>query len=126
MRLEPEQISGVIAAIHESLGKNAEVWLFGSRVDDRAKGGDIDLYVEVADDSFGLDTYLDCRRRLFQIFSEQKVDLLVRPRGRALSPMELMARETGILLNDREDAEDARIVKERTDGPFVDVTLDQL
>jgi predicted nucleotidyltransferase len=35
------------AVIRRVLGDDPMVWVFGSRVDDGAKGGDIDLYVEL-------------------------------------------------------------------------------
>lgn len=47
MRLKPEQIERIRAIVAEQAGGEAAVWLFGSRVDDTAKGGDVDLLVEV-------------------------------------------------------------------------------
>jgi UDP-N-acetyl-D-galactosamine dehydrogenase len=35
--------------IHQHLGASAAIWLFGSRIDDRKRGGDVDLYVEATD-----------------------------------------------------------------------------
>ena len=81
-------------------GMDAEVWLFGSRTDDNAKGGDIDLYVETADGLNPLDRLIESRSRLFKLFGEQKIDLLVGVRGREPSPMERIARNTGIKLSD--------------------------
>jgi predicted nucleotidyltransferase len=46
MRLLPEQIEHVVTASRELLGADARVWLFGSRVRDDVRGGDIDLPVE--------------------------------------------------------------------------------
>ncbi len=34
--------------IHHHFGDSATIWLFGSRLDDRKRGGDVDLYVEAA------------------------------------------------------------------------------
>ncbi|MEW5791483.1 MAG: nucleotidyltransferase domain-containing protein [Pseudomonadota bacterium] len=45
MRLSPEQIATIRAAARETFGPDARVWLFGSRVDDSALGGDIDLLI---------------------------------------------------------------------------------
>lgn len=46
MRLTPEQLQFIKATIARNFGQNARVWLFGSRVDDARRGGDVDLYVE--------------------------------------------------------------------------------
>ncbi|WP_236631929.1 nucleotidyltransferase domain-containing protein [Endozoicomonas montiporae] len=54
---------------------NAEIWLFGSRVDDQAKGGDIDLLImsEIL-------TFMDkskIRIGLYDLIGEQKIDLVI-------------------------------------------------
>lgn len=47
MRLTPQQIAIILARTRHWLGEGAHVRLFGSRTDDKAKGGDIDLLIEV-------------------------------------------------------------------------------
>ncbi|MBX6419674.1 MAG: nucleotidyltransferase domain-containing protein [Nevskia sp.] len=47
MRLSPEQIRIIREKVCAAFGPDARVYLFGSRVDDAARGGDVDLYIEV-------------------------------------------------------------------------------
>jgi hypothetical protein len=50
MRLTPQQREGIITAIHPFIKNNlAELRLYGSRVHDHLKGGDIDLVLIIAD-----------------------------------------------------------------------------
>ncbi|UZR28715.1 hypothetical protein [Methylococcus mesophilus] len=98
MRRDPELAASLQAEIRVVYGADTEVWLFGARMDDCVRGGDIDLYVEVADDTGLLDRHLAVRRALYRRLGERKVDLLVRPRTREPSPMELIARKTGVPL----------------------------
>ena len=47
MRLSPEQITNIRLLTRQLAGTSARVWLFGSRVDDDARGGDVDLTLEM-------------------------------------------------------------------------------
>jgi predicted nucleotidyltransferase len=47
MRLSPEQIANIRQLTSQLAGASARVWLFGSRVNDDARGGDVDLMLEM-------------------------------------------------------------------------------
>lgn len=46
MRLTADQLRIIRQAVINNFGETSKVYLFGSRVDDTKKGGDIDLFVE--------------------------------------------------------------------------------
>lgn len=45
MRLSPEHVRAIRTQVADVLGGDAQVRLFGSRTNDQARGGDIDLHV---------------------------------------------------------------------------------
>lgn len=47
MRITDSQREVILREVASILGPGASVWLFGSRASDTARGGDIDLYMEV-------------------------------------------------------------------------------
>jgi predicted nucleotidyltransferase len=75
----------------------AEVYLFGSRTDDRARGGDIDLLV--ISDRLNFCDVLHLRIAILDRIGWQQMDLLVRRRDRLTGdPLAAMAYETGVKL----------------------------
>ncbi len=46
MRLTPEQIDTIQSTVVQTLGEGAVVSIFGSRLDDSRRGGDVDLLIE--------------------------------------------------------------------------------
>ncbi len=76
MRLSEEERQTILGAL-AARDSAAEVYLFGSRVDDNAKGGDIDLLVLSERIGFGgkLDILVDLHKQL----GDRKVDLIVAP-----------------------------------------------
>jgi hypothetical protein len=46
MRLTPKQQQIIVTTLRRYFGQSSRILLFGSRVDDNACGGDINLYIE--------------------------------------------------------------------------------
>lgn len=97
LSLQARQIIRITAS--EVFGETATVKLFGSRTDDRQKGGDIDLLVECPApiEEVGLKTARFVARLQRQL-GEQKIDVLCVWPGLALSPAHNDAIKTGIAL----------------------------
>ena len=94
MRLSNCQIDTIKRTAQAVLGDGAQVILFGSRVDDTAKGGDVDLYVEIPQPD--LMKNIRCKVSL-QDQLDMPVDLIVKPYGDR-SPIALIAKHEGIRL----------------------------
>lgn len=95
MRLTVFEIDAIKRSAQEVFGPGAQVFLFGSRVDDAKKGGDIDLYVKTAvgnDFSHKIQFLLALENRL----GEQKIDVVLSVDEQ--SSIERQAMSTGILL----------------------------
>ena len=98
MRLTAEEVAAIKTAAREAFGESAVVRLFGSRVRDDLKGGDIDLLVEVErlDDAQGQKDRF--KNRFFDLTEPRKVDLLVAVRGAPPSPFEQIGYRDGVVL----------------------------
>lgn len=101
MRLTPAQVDTIRETARRCFGPDAEVWLFGSRVDDTRRGGDIDLYIET--DLGTADACWDAERRflgaLYLALGEQKIDVVVKRRSDGRQrPIHQVARAQGVQL----------------------------
>jgi len=74
MRLSSEEIETLKRSL-ATLSPEARLYLFGSRTDDEARGGDIDLLVVARD--FDRQKVRKLRLDFFRRFGEQKLDVLV-------------------------------------------------
>jgi len=74
MRLSTEQIT-ILKNKLFSLSKDAKLYLFGSRVDDTKKGGDIDLLI--VSDTLTKKDLRPLRVEFFKYFGEQKLDIIL-------------------------------------------------
>lgn len=99
MRLTPDQIQAIKQTAHTVLGDDSRVTLFGSRVDDAKKGGDIDLLFET-------DHLVDNRATtvgtlyvsLIRKLGDRKIDILLKDAATPTAPVLEIARNTGIQL----------------------------
>ena len=97
MRLSDEQRQAIREEVQRHFGRQAHAYLFGSRVRDDLRGGDIDLYVEAdasPEDALSreLRLYAALQRRL----GEQRIDIVVHRADSPLRPIDLEARSTGV------------------------------
>jgi uncharacterized protein len=82
MRLKSAEIDGIINAVAPFVARNkAELRLYGSRIDDALKGGDIDLLLLCASESIAKKLRLEKHKILAKVeanIGEQKIDLTIR------------------------------------------------
>lgn len=97
MRLTTDQIQAIRDAASSTFGDRAAVWLFGSRVDDAKRGGDIDVLVRpvpTADD----EPFARKIRMLIlleRVLGARKIDVVVE-KANDLRPIVAIAHATGI------------------------------
>jgi predicted nucleotidyltransferase len=101
MRLTPMQKEAICETASKYFGTEAHVWLFGSRVDDQAKGGDIDLFIEpqIQNAAQLIVAKLQFLRDLHKKIGEQKIDVVLRRTDSTVDlPVYRIAKQTGVLL----------------------------
>ena len=98
MRLSQEQTKCLVDATHSCFGSDATISLFGSRIYDDHKGGDIDLYIETSLTDGTVAAKLQLRSMIWPLFGEQKIDILVRSRQEEMNAMHKIAKATCIKL----------------------------
>ena len=101
MRLTSRQIEGLKHIAAEVFGPQARISLFGSRIDDQRRGGDIDLYVTGL--ALTADAQLDAKLKFLvkakQQLGEQRIDLVFAPApGQTVQPIHRIAETTGVPL----------------------------
>jgi predicted nucleotidyltransferase len=85
--------------VTDHLGSDVVIRLFGSRVDDTQKGGDIDLLINThhtLTNRFDLESKLAAR--LYIRLGGRKVDVLLMDNLTHLQPIHIQALKTGIVL----------------------------
>lgn len=75
MRLSTFEIRSIIE-VFDDVFKNGKIYLFGSRIDDMKKGGDIDLFLDVKVDKNLYDKKIDFLIKVEQKIGEQKIDVI--------------------------------------------------
>ena len=97
MRLNPKQIQIIRQEAQRAFGPDVALRLFGSRLDDASRGGDIDLWVDVpmtAEQAMQAEGrfYAALQRRL----GEQRIDIVVHRQGIPLRPIDEVALREGV------------------------------
>ncbi|MEI6028610.1 MAG: nucleotidyltransferase domain-containing protein [Betaproteobacteria bacterium] len=99
MRLTQDQIASIKQTARAVLGDDARVILFGSRVDNAKKGGDIDLLFETDHPVTNRATTLGALYvALIRLLGDRKIDVLLKDGATAPAPVYQLARQTGVQL----------------------------
>ena len=100
MRLTSFQQQTICDKARHYFGNMTQVWLFGSRVDDSKRGGDINLYIEPENQDISLIAMakLHFLRSLHSELGEQKIDIVLRLANAKTLPVYDIAKENGIQL----------------------------
>lgn len=100
MRLTETQVTLIKQTVHDCFGPDASVTLFGSRVDDNARGGDIDLLIELT--KLPANPASEVARFVAKLqtsqLGDQRIDVILHDRQAPMSPIQEIAQANGIPL----------------------------
>ncbi len=99
MRLQPEDILMIRQMTRDVIGFDAPVRLFGSRLNDEGRGGDVDLFLELStppDNPVLLAATL--AGKISRRMHGRKVDVLIAAPGLMNFPIHDIARQEGVIL----------------------------
>jgi predicted nucleotidyltransferase len=99
MRLTSEQVSAIRQCVTQLATPSARVWLFGSRVNDAARGGDVDLMIAL-DEPVNEPALLAAQvsTRVSRYLLGRKVDVLIQAPNLQHLPIHTLAMAEGLLL----------------------------
>jgi predicted nucleotidyltransferase len=99
MRLTDDQILAIRQLVHQLVGNQSRVRVFGSRLDDAAHGGDLDLMLELPDpvDNPAL-MAAQLSAKLSRVMNGRKVDVLISAPNLLRLPIHDIAFKEGELL----------------------------
>ena len=98
MRLSSHEVATIKATAAEVFGADAVVRLFGSRVDDDARGGDIDLHIQARPPNATIKHEVRFRSELWKRLDEPQVDVVLTAHGKAPRWIDRAALRKGIML----------------------------
>lgn len=76
MRLSKREIEAILQVAEDIYGTDVKVYLFGSRVDDSRRGGDIDLLVRTTSAKRGILERVRMASRIKSLIGDQKIDII--------------------------------------------------
>ena len=76
MRLSKREIEAILQVAEDIYGADVKVYLFGSRVDDSRRGGDIDLLVRTTSAKKGILDRVRMASRIKSLIGDQKIDII--------------------------------------------------
>ena len=95
MRLTEFEKKTIKETAKSIFGSDTRVFLFGSRVDDNQKGGDIDIYIET-----NLDTSLQDKIHFLSLLKteigDQKIDVVINSPNKPVKDIFKIAKDNGI------------------------------
>lgn len=90
----------IVAAVAAEFGPAVDLRLFGSRLDDAQRGGDIDLFIDGVSYSAAelVERRVALRTRLHEALGDRKIDVVVHRNCGPELPVHRHARATGVSL----------------------------
>ena len=76
MRLKKQEIQTILQVAQNIYGQKVKVYLFGSRLDNTKRGGDIDLLIRTDDEKKGVLARIRMIAQLKYLLGDQKIDII--------------------------------------------------
>ncbi len=97
MRITDIEKEKIIQYAKQYFAADAKLYLFGSRVDDKKKGGDIDLFLESTID-IDMQQQIEFLKQLYLHVTFRKIDLVIKSPSKKDRPIYHTAKKEGVLL----------------------------